>query len=362
MTYPVTGPLTTSTYSDWIGPFAGRLSQKTRYRQKRPYNLSLPYRSLSYRVTQWGQPSYNPANGGDDRAKPRPISSVQWMVDAAYAKATSRLDAKMGESASLIVSLAERKQAMSMMTKRLVQLAEFAVHLRRFDWKRAAKSIGIFRSPEKTKIFLKKLREKKFDRAHKSFANNYLEFHFGWSPLAGDIYSATQILSNPVKDEKIRGTCTIKDVTRTITGYYNNWYSTFSNQVRVAISCFARVSNPNLALANRLGLVNLALVPFELISYSFVLDWFVNVSEFIGQFTAFAGIDLVDLQHCVKNVASNELYITDPWPDAPCKAELVEFQRFIGPLPFVTLKKRPPWNLSPRRGLAAISLLIQKMS
>lgn len=379
MTEPITGPYETTLDSDVVGGwFVGRREFKSSYRQRRPYNMALNYVHKVYEVTLWGQPSLNPANGGDSSVKPTTIDQSSLLVAQAVAKARDRFNAKAGESASLLITFAERGQAMTMITSRLKQLIGFTIALKKGSHYLAAQALGILKNPKLLKIYLQKVKMKLFKktpkwnprksrkgdaRFHKIIANNYLEFHFGWSPLVGDIHSATQILQAPVPDGKTKASATLKDnYLSGWYGYYNNTFIERKTVIRVGIQATVSVTNRNLFLADRLGLLNLAAVPFELVSYSFVLDWFVNVSEFLGQFTENAGLSLSDLHRSISLQSVCTLTGREPWGLAPHSARTREFARIVGPLPFVNLAVRQPWRLSPRRGMAAISLLIQKMS
>jgi hypothetical protein len=51
-----------------------------------------------------------------------------------------------------------------------------------------------------------------------------------------------------------------------------------------------RISNPNAFLAQRLGLTNLPSVLWELVPWSFVVDWWVNVGGFIASLDDLLGV------------------------------------------------------------------------
>ncbi len=56
------------------------------------------------------------------------------------------------------------------------------------------------------------------------------------------------------------------------------------------MGCEVTISNPNLYLANNLGLANPAIVVWELIPFSFVVDWFVTVGQFLENGSAWLGL------------------------------------------------------------------------
>ena len=54
------------------------------------------------------------------------------------------------------------------------------------------------------------------------------------------------------------------------------------------------ITNPNLLLANRLGLVNPLSVAWELVPFSFVVDWFSGVGNVLDGYTDLLGLSVVD--------------------------------------------------------------------
>lgn len=140
------------------------------------------------------------------------------------------------------------------------------------------------------------------------------------------------------------------------------------NEVSCVCQAEIKVTNPNLYLANRLGLTNPASVVWELIPFSFVVDWFVNVSDFLNQFSEFHGVALVNPFNSIKTTtfcsgSRNQWY---PVPGVTLysafqvQSRRVTFKRQLG-IPAVTLKIRAPKPLSVTRGITAISLLLQRL-
>jgi hypothetical protein len=122
-----------------------------------------------------------------------------------------------------------------------------------------------------------------------------------------------------------------------------------------------------------MGLTNPAVVAWELVPFSFVVDWFVNVSEFLGQFDEFIGLALDEPYHSAKIEASSTLSaMTWTWTGGPeqppiyywkvngsIDSQLTEFLRLRG-LPSIELAINHGVILSISRAVTAVSLLIQK--
>lgn len=363
MVAPVTGPFTKTLQG--YGPptslgFKPQWLQRTQssYRQRRPYDLPLAFSLRVDRVTlskiadpgstlYSSSPYVDLANAPSDRT-------------AAYNKAYEKFKGGLGTNASLSVSLAERKQAMGMIASRAGQLADFARKLRRLDFAGAAGALGL--TPQQIPKGLR--------RKSKAFSNNYLEFHFGWSPLVNDIGNAVGVLQGGVPPSRVTGRGKITTKFRQHWSpqppqgweWYDNDYVT-----ECKIVADISVSDPNLWLANQLGFVNPATVAWELVPFSFVVDWFVNVSDFLSGYTDMLGLSI---SRASTTYARNGVFhrsfasfstFWNRWDLIEQGWHNTEIQRTPGIGGGPSLRVRQPWRVSPRRGLAAISLLIQQL-
>lgn len=366
MTTPITGPFTRA--QTFKGPATSfgykpiHLSRNQRwFRQRKPYNLPLEYSLDSRQVLSWRLSS--PSSYVDTNEAPTYVDG--YCSDSAYAKAYERFKNKILENAELGVSLAERKQAMGMVAARGLQLASFAKSLSRFRFGDAARALDLTVESivhKKGTIQMRARRgsvykEMQFKKGAKHYANNYLEFHFGWSPLIGDIGRAVEILQGGIPPIFVKSSATVaRRFTQTDGSLGSSiWTPVVSWSLRAQI----QVSNPNLLLANQLGFVNPALILWELVPFSFVLDWFVNVSDFLSSFTDFAGVELLNASRTRKCVTQRAT--TRSNGTAEYITQSVFVNRYLGQPPGPKLRIRDPWSLSPRRGLAAISLLTQRM-
>jgi hypothetical protein len=130
---------------------------------------------------------------------------------------------------------------------------------------------------------------------HKSFASNYLEFHFGMEPLYHDIYDSCEVINNPVKSFTF-------EKSRASSPYKQSWSVDFggvleqdsaSGQLRcIQGARIKAINSAGLHSLEQLGLANPAALAWEVVPFSFVVDWFVNVGDFLSSFTDFAGMTL----------------------------------------------------------------------
>lgn len=343
-----------------IGLVSSYYSHQTRRGQQRPYNLPLAYTRLISSMLEIEDPSgpLRPTYGAGSAA-----TAVDWYstTEASQAKnlAYERLKDALGSQASLGVFLAEISQSVGMIANRLGQLYDFGRALKRGNLVRAARILS-------TPVPVKASKKKKF-------ADNYLEFHFGWSPLISDIFSAIEVLQLPLPIIPVRGRASVPILHVLGSGVESS--GIYSEQrwdgvVRCIQGVTVRIDNPALYLANSLGLVNPATVAFELIPFSFVLDWFVNVESFISSMTDFLGLEVSDAFHSVsiKPGSAYSEFKKNYFVVGPLGTKYGQgsgtfgYQKRVLGLSTPTLNIRP-WKMPGyRRCLAAASLVVQQLS
>lgn len=361
MTAPVTGPY--EWQNRWNGPTNkfgytpewGRI-YRTWHRQQKPYNLPLPFNFYLQKVVSssntWdNSQEYYSGNGMD------PIIQLD-----AYDKAYKRFVGKMGEKASLAVSMAEYQQSLNMIAKRAVQLRKFVRALRGLRFYEAGSVLGI--APADIRRMRLNVRY-----GAKSFGNNWLEFWFGWAPLVNDVATAVEVLQRPKPDIVFTATGSARDLRLTASNYQ---YKSFTNwEAKVKIGGFVKVTNPNLYLANQLGFVNPVTVALELVPFSWFANWFGTIQEFISGFTDFMGVELINpyvTRYNVTTTSDNWTIVNVPPSENAGRVDYFTYKwlnvhcyRTIGQPPGPTLRFRSPWRLSSTRALTASSLLLQTL-
>jgi len=386
MVAPVTGPFAKNLE---FRPFEGHsgLSWKkidvSWYRQKKPYSLPLNYfaetatvdvKARSHYATfrEWDACNSTGNQNGDWWSRPYldTNSYVSSTKNAALNQARTRFNKEVRESASLALLYFERKQAADMVTRRLIQMGRFVSHLRKFRFRDAylelVKDFGPEAKRAASKKFNSLMTERRLKRTAKGFANNFLEYWFGWSATVSDIYNAVDILQNGVPPAIVRGFGRASgSKVSSYTSFGNVYTSTQKWDVKAVCGASVVVSNPNLFLANQLGLVNPALWLYELITLSFVANWFLNIEEFISQFTEYWGLTVSNPFYSTRtSVKANWSYQASPQGGGQKYTGggfRDTMRRVAGSLPSTTLMVRQPWKLSLTRGLSAASLLAQRL-
>lgn len=174
-------------------------------------------------------------------------------------------------------SLSELSETGKMIHKRATQVAAIANSLRSRNFGRL-ESILKQDLPQKVKRLPK----------GKELANGWLELEFGWKPLIQDVYAAMEVYRNGIAT---RGQ--LVTALGTKSGYYKpsssgsfmNGYSNLEANVltdKVKSKAYGVVSNPTALTLNELGLANPALLAWQLLPFSFVVDWFLPISQILG--------------------------------------------------------------------------------
>lgn len=130
-------------------------------------------------------------------------------------------------------------------------------------------------------------------RARDKIANKHLEIVFGWQPLVQDIAEAVKVFTNPIPSQWVSATKTGYIKRETSSGPDWRGFSemtSFDGKCRVNHAAAVYISNPNLWLAEKLGLLNGAQVAWDLVPWSFVIGMFGNVNQMLGSLTDFTGL------------------------------------------------------------------------
>lgn len=251
--------------------------QQVSYRQSKPWTRPLPYHN-------W-QNKWTPGNA---LAKSR--------VDSQYRETTSFFDANLkalaydrfykqcGERANVLLNAYEFNKTFLMISNRLSQLTKAVNATRKLRFREAISSFKNKDYPA-SRSNVNKARKAYDDRG---MAGSWLEYTFGWVPVITDIYTGCQILSRDFPYEKI--------ISSAKKNHFKNYFSSgyvdsFSGISSVRMQSQIRIKNPNLLLADQLGLLNPALVFWDAVPFSFVVDWFLPVNKFLTSFSNGAGIE-----------------------------------------------------------------------
>lgn len=187
------------------------------------------------------------------------------------------------QKVNLGVGLATAHQSISMIAKSLNQFGTALVAAKRGRWRSAAKSLGI--------------PSHRFRSASKSSSDRWLELQYGWLPLLSDAHgyyeaaqagfvrhgyriSAERTIMEKWEEDRTSGS---QPVVR---------YSTdvrYGCKVRLDYT----IKDDYLASAAMLGLTNPATIAWELLPWSFVVDWFFPIGNWLDSLDATLGLSFL---------------------------------------------------------------------
>lgn len=366
MVFPVTG------YTE-VRANARQRAVRTGSKQAPPFTLNTDY-TLDFREDL-------SADGPFDNW-PGMASGVQVSYNAVQASAYSRFVNELGNASQLgATATAEAKKTCDLVTSKILAILRSARLAKQGRFMDAFRVLGY---PVREKTIRKKLyyKNKKVGRVSKgkmrggrykvvvrryyvhgngrevaqTLAGGWLVWSYGVKPLQQDIYNSLDLLQRPLPYfTQVRASA--RQERRYVVPIPTVWK--YIHNLKVTMHARVSVSNPNLWMLNQQGLINPLQWINEAIPFSFVVDWFSNLSSVIGSWTDFTGLDM-------SNPCTIELLDQVEWRstkasyDGPMRERRfhrVFRKRLYSPFPKPKLVfgwERVQWQ----RGLNAISLLI----
>jgi len=131
-------------------------------------------------------------------------------------------------------------------------------------------------------------------RGQRRVSNNWLAFQYGVRPLVSDIVNSLELLDRqliePPKVFKTSANITGSWQTFSQAGGTNKFHS---QTKKLRLTCYYTVDSSSLKTASSLGLTNPLSLAWELVPYSFVIDWFINIGDYLESLDTLSGINRV---------------------------------------------------------------------
>lgn len=129
-----------------------------------------------------------------------------------------------------------------------------------------------------------------------TFANLWLEYQYGWRPLLSDIYGSCEELADTFYAPKmLRISATSREEIEQKVNVDNMPHDRVSRTIRNRSHVVFMFSEPTewTNVLSRTGLTNPAHLAWELMPYSFVIDWIVPVGDYLSNLDATVGLNFV---------------------------------------------------------------------
>lgn len=373
MTAPITGPFTLnrdSLYPPYpsIGNsrVSGRVSRKW-YRQRKDKwgKFDLPLSFSSYRTSSSitvGATIGSPLARTFDQSFCW-ISTPTTSSTNAHTKAYAKFDEQMRGQAAWGVTLLQYRQTYDSLVNNITDLYRVFRDIKRLNFGALHKR---FKPP------------KGFKATGKRFADRVLEWRFGWQPLWEDIHVAAKALGRDLETDQLDPIIGIGSGFSTETSKYTNSgvyaevVETRTSKVMQVCKLTAdiRITNPNALLWESVGMTNPALVAYEMIPFSFVLNYFINLEEYLKGLSPFMGMTVSNpcttlLTRARTALRGDLIRMSYPYPNpGSYRVEFtgMQMQRTPGPISGPKLRIRDPWILQPGRGTNCVALLLQQLA
>lgn len=212
-------------------------------------------------------------------------------------------------SINVAQAFAERKQTADLIVKNVNRLASAALAIRKGKLNHAHDLLfneGSLRSKGKAGTLFWPGRKvlgkgntpiRDVPASANNLSSYWLEYAYGWRPLLSDIYGAAELIAKTYAVNRpmtVTGTGLSTWVppeyafARVNSQSYEYVTSTFETKVRYKVSY--RVDDQAAATLSSTGITDPALLVWELLPYSFVMDWFVPVGNYLSQLSATRGL------------------------------------------------------------------------
>jgi hypothetical protein len=131
-------------------------------------------------------------------------------------------------------------------------------------------------------------------------ADTWLEYSYGWKPLLNDVFNIAQATASVIVERqrvvryKTERGENRKVTTKVVDGTGSLSKTLFESRRSTAIGVMFRIPDGALHITDAFGLSNPLTVAWEIIPFSFVVDWFLPVGDALKGLTAFSGLEFHD--------------------------------------------------------------------
>lgn len=198
------------------------------------------------------------------------------------------------QKVNLVQMYAEKAQTAEMFAKTALRLVETISALRKGHFNVAAAALGVNPFTRAKRRFSRQYAK---DQS-KAVANGWLELQYGWLPLISDCFGAAELIAQKQFRELRVKASTFVNMRRTSYSDTSdsrwrtqNWAAT---ELKCKYTVYFGSSYDALHTLSQVGITNPAYIAWELLPYSFVVDWFWPLGNWINTWDATNGLDFKD--------------------------------------------------------------------
>lgn len=401
MANPITGPITNTSQSPDTYSVGSYVKTRTRYKQAKPYDLPLPYVMMTrtteggnattmiqadswggHWLGQWWQ-NHTGLNTRLARTHEVPTwensnwSDLTTMRNARLNRARSKFMGEANQRVALAIDALQLNQTYKLMMENLKTLRNFALALKSGRPSAVGRALGLLkRHPRRSRFGSYSVAPSDWRSLTADLGSLWMMYSYGWKPFVEDIYNASQVLSAPIEPLWINCSSheeiNIFETKTVIDGSVITYGNEISGKVFARVGGVVTVTNHNLHTAKNAGFTNPASWLWELIPFSFVVDWFTTFGEWINSLDDEVGLRITDGYYTVGMKGSSHVtcILAKPsksWPktigrragDGGWKRrQFAQMERRRG-IPSVKLLRKAKVLTNVNRGLNASSLLAQ---
>jgi hypothetical protein len=264
-----------------------------------------------------------------------------WMVNRAETRCLLKVKS---QNVNYAVALAESRKSIGLIGQTFHRVFAAYKNAKRFRWKAAAAALGI---PKHS-----------FKKGSKDLSGRWLELQYGWLPLLGDIYGAYEDARQGIValDTRVSVKHTVRENlppnSRKTTTLGMPCHHENEGFRLVKVRLDYTVNAPSLKQASKMGLTNPYAVAWELVPFSFVIDWALPVGEWLDSFDAAYGLTFIGGSRTTLVKAKQRCYVDRDPVDPPSWAgSSSAFRHAIAKASYVetrfdrTVYSSTPWPL-----------------
>lgn len=264
------------------------------------------------------------------------------------------LESIKGHEFNLAVNAAQGKQTVGMVVNAISSVGGAISDLRKGRFENAARRFGVAPRPSKL--------------SEKDISGRWLELQYGWLPMINDVYEAAKAyesISNGPRVGRARGSITrdsTQDCSESPSLYH--CYGQQKDKYDIIYEFTEQMSVPR-----QLGLADPATVVWELIPYSFVVDWFIPIGSYLenlNQIPTLSGRFLTIQQTRFEGSNGGQMVIPpyNQWRQIPVVNQ--SYHRLVRQVSSSISVPKPQFNtlpdaMSPTRIWNAIALVVQRI-